>query len=77
MAMSTRTRPGNSCASYSRALNNCNRTEQVSKERGRELEDAHRRVRQAAQVRGLHYRVEPQQPTDILGVYLYLPNQTQ
>jgi superfamily II DNA or RNA helicase len=51
--------------------------EQVADERGRELEDAHRRVRQAAQVRGLHYRVEPQKPTDILGVYLYLPNQAQ
>ncbi len=51
--------------------------ELVADERGRELADAHRRVRQAAQVRGLQYRVEPQKPTDILGVYLYLPNQTQ
>jgi len=51
--------------------------EQIATTRGRELSDAHRRVRQAAQVRGLQSRVEPQMPVDILGIYLYLPNQQQ
>jgi superfamily II DNA or RNA helicase len=50
--------------------------EQIARERARELADAHRRVRQAAQARSLQYRVEPQIPVDILGVYLYLPNPT-
>jgi polyhydroxyalkanoate synthesis regulator phasin len=50
--------------------------DEVAGQRAQELADAHRRVRQASQIRGLHYRVEPQVPIDILGVYLYLPNQT-
>ncbi|BCL79616.1 ATP-dependent helicase HepA [Ktedonobacteria bacterium brp13] len=50
---------------------------QVAGQRAQELADAHRRVRQAAQARGLQNRVEPQMPIDILGVYLYLPNQAQ
>ena len=49
----------------------------VAEQRAQELANAHRRVRQAAQARGLQSRVEPQLPIDILGVYLYLPNQTQ
>jgi superfamily II DNA or RNA helicase len=47
--------------------------EQVAHERGEELLNAHRRVRAAAQVRGVRYRVEPQLPMDVLGVYMYLP----
>jgi hypothetical protein len=50
---------------------------QVAGQRAQELAEAHRRVRQAAQARGLRYRVEPQMPIDILGVYLYLPAQAQ
>jgi len=40
--------------------------------RGEELLEAHRRVRSAAHARG-SYRVEPQLPPDVLGVYVYLP----
>lgn len=50
---------------------------EVAEQRARELAQAHRRVRQAAQARGLQSRVEPQLPVDILGVYLYLPKQAQ
>jgi hypothetical protein len=50
---------------------------EVAEQRAQELAAAHRRVRQAAQVRGLQYRVEHQLPVDILGVYMYLPNQAQ
>jgi superfamily II DNA or RNA helicase len=46
---------------------------QVAQERGEELLAAHRRVRAAAQARGIRYRVEPQLPLDVLGVYVYLP----
>jgi superfamily II DNA or RNA helicase len=47
--------------------------EQVARERGEELLAAHRRVRAAAQQRGVRYRVEPQLPLDVLGIYIYLP----
>ena len=41
---------------------------------GEELLDAHRRVREASGARsGVRYRVEPQLPPDVLGVYVYLP----
>ncbi|HLG64837.1 MAG TPA: helicase-related protein [Ktedonosporobacter sp.] len=46
---------------------------EIAEQRAQELATAHRRVRQAAQARGLQYRVEPQMPVDILGIYLYLP----
>src|SRR5712692_5334725 len=46
---------------------------QVAQERGEELLDAHRRVRVASQMRGMRYRVEPQLPLDVLGIYMYLP----
>jgi len=46
---------------------------QVAQERGEELLDAHRRVRAALQLRGVRYRVEPQLPLDVLGIYMYLP----
>ncbi len=46
---------------------------QVARERSEELLNAHRRVRSASQVRGVRYRVEPQLPLDVLGVYIYLP----
>ena len=47
--------------------------EQVARERAEELLSAHRRVRAAAQQHGVRYRVEPQLPLDVLGVYVYLP----
>ena len=40
---------------------------------GDELLQAHRRVRQAARLRGMRQRVETQIPPDVLGVYIYLP----
>ncbi len=46
---------------------------EVAQERGEELLAAHRRVRAAAQARGVRYRVEPQLPLDVLGIYVYLP----
>ncbi len=46
---------------------------QVAQQRGEELLTAHRRVRSASQIRGVRYRVEPQLPLDILGIYVYLP----
>lgn len=47
--------------------------EQVAVENGEKLRQAHRRVRTAAQIRGLSYRVEPKLPADIVGIYVYLP----
>jgi len=49
------------------------RLNQVAQQRGEELLNAHRRVRSASQLRGVRYRVEPQLPLDVLGVYVYLP----
>jgi superfamily II DNA or RNA helicase len=37
------------------------------------LLEAHRRVRLVAHMRGVSYRVEPQLPPDVLGIYVYLP----
>lgn len=47
--------------------------EQVAKEHGKELLDAHTRVREAASIEGVTYKIEPKLPPDILGVYVYLP----
>lgn len=44
-----------------------------AKRRAGELLAAHQRVREAAHLRGVTYRVEPQGEADILGVYVYLP----
>jgi hypothetical protein len=46
---------------------------QAALERGAELMDAHQRVRQASKIRNVRYRVEPQLPPDVLGIYIYLP----
>jgi superfamily II DNA or RNA helicase len=40
---------------------------------GQEILDAHRRVRTAAQIKGINYDVESKLPADILGIYIYLP----
>jgi len=47
--------------------------EQKARDYGKELLDAHQRVRREAQIRGVTYRVEPKLPTDVLGIYVYLP----
>ncbi len=50
------------------------RLEDVINMHGAGLLDAHQRVREAARIKGIRYRVEPQLPPDILGVYVYLPS---
>ncbi len=45
----------------------------VAYERGQKLLGSHRRVRTAARVQGVTYRIEAQTPPDVLGVYIYLP----
>jgi len=49
------------------------RLEKEAKKRAEELLQAHRRVRTAARLRGLRYKVEPHLPPDVLGIYVYLP----
>ena len=51
--------------------------EELAWERAEELREAHRRVRKAASLSVMRLRVEPQLPPDILGMYVYLPNQTR
>ena len=45
----------------------------VTRKRGDELLEAHKRVRRATRARGISQRIEPKLPVDILGAYLYLP----
>jgi superfamily II DNA or RNA helicase len=47
--------------------------EEVARNRADELLLSHRRVRLASRHMGVSYRVEPQLPPDILGIYIYLP----
>jgi len=47
--------------------------EQKARDYGKELLDAHQRVRSEAQIRGVTYRVEPKLPADVLGIHVYLP----
>jgi hypothetical protein len=49
------------------------RLDQTVVERGEALLAAHQRVRSAARMTGIRYRVEPQLPGDVLGAYVYLP----
>jgi len=42
-------------------------------QRGEELLEAHQRVRRASKIRNVRYRVEPQLPPDVLGIYIFLP----
>jgi len=44
-----------------------------AEERAQQLEAAHMRVRDASSAKGLRYRVSPQLPVDVLGIYVYLP----
>ena len=46
--------------------------EQIAIRRGEDLLNAHQRVRRASKVRNIRYRVEPQLPPDILGIFVYL-----
>ena len=46
---------------------------EVMGERAQTLLEAHRRVRGAANIRGLQYKVAPLGEPDILGVYVFLP----
>lgn len=46
---------------------------EVAKQRGQALLDAHRRVRISAKDKGVRYRIEPRLPPDIMGIYIYLP----
>ena len=45
----------------------------VADDRAGDLLDAHRRVRQAANLRGVRQRVEPKGQPDVLGIYVFLP----
>ncbi|MCW5863511.1 MAG: DEAD/DEAH box helicase [Anaerolineae bacterium] len=47
--------------------------QRIAAERGAALLDAHQRVRAATRQTGVSYRVEPQLPPDVLGVYVLLP----
>ena len=47
--------------------------EQAARQRGEVLLEAHQRVRRASKIRNVRYRVEPQLPPDVLGIYVYLP----
>jgi len=49
------------------------RLDQAAMQRGEELLEAHRRVRLATRTRNVHYRVEPQLPPDVLGIFIFLP----
>lgn len=50
--------------------------EEAGEERARELLEAHRRVRRAAERTGVRYRVDAERPPDLLGAYIFLPAET-
>ena len=49
------------------------RLDEIAEAHGKELLDAHQRVRTAAKRTGVKYSIEPQLPPDVLGLYVYLP----
>jgi hypothetical protein len=49
------------------------RLDEAAVQRGEELLEAHRRVRQASHIRAVRYRVEAQLPPDVLGIFVFLP----
>jgi len=53
------------------------RLEQLAWERAEELREAHRRVRKVASLSLMRLQVEPQLPPDVLGIYVYLPQQAR
>lgn len=50
------------------------RLERYARERGEELLDAHRRVRDVAKWKGVRHEVRPELPPDVLGIYVFLPD---
>ena len=46
---------------------------EIAERQGKELLEAHRRVRTAARLKGVHHSVQPQLPPDVLGVYVLVP----
>lgn len=51
----------------------CPHLDEVARQRGEVLLEAHQRVRKASKIRNVGHRVEPQLPPDVLGIYVYLP----
>lgn len=49
--------------------------EHAARQRSEALLEAHRRVRSEANQRGIRYRVEPNLPADLLGIFVFLPAQ--
>ncbi len=49
------------------------RLDDYAGQRGDEILEAHRRVREATRLTGVKYEIEPQLPVDVLGIYVYLP----
>ena len=49
--------------------------ERLASSHGEKILQAHKQVREAAQIKHISYRIEPKLPADILGIYLYLPAQ--
>src|SRR5262249_20633420 len=49
---------------------------EIGRERGEQLLEAHRRVRQASRAKGVSHRVEAQDLPDVLGIFTYLPKAT-
>jgi superfamily II DNA or RNA helicase len=49
------------------------RLDEIAEAHGKELLNAHQRVRTAARRTGVKYSIEPQLPPDVLGLYVYLP----
>jgi hypothetical protein len=47
--------------------------EEEARRRAGVVLDAHRRVREGAGLKRTTYRVEPQLPADVLGLYVFLP----
>lgn len=53
--------------------NLCPQLDEIAKQLGEQLLDAHQRVRLASRQRGVQTHVEPNLPPDVLGIYVYLP----
>lgn len=47
--------------------------EAIARRSGEQILLSHQRVRAAARLRNVSYKIEPQFPADVLGIYLYLP----
>jgi superfamily II DNA or RNA helicase len=46
----------------------------IGEERGKELLDAHKRVRESSKTKGVSHRIQAAGAPDLLGVFLFLPN---